>query len=335
MRWLLIILAFALWISPLFCEEKVIIRVGHFPNLTHAQGLIGHYLTRQNKGWFEKWLGENVEVQWFVYTTGPGAMEGILIDSLDLTYVGPTPTINAYLKSKGEEVRILCGACSGGSALLVQPDGRIKKAADFRGKKIGTPGLGNTQDVAARVWLQSLGLRITLTGGDAFVIPVSTADQLALFKSRDLDAVWTIEPWVSELMRKANAKIFLKESSLWPETDGMYLTTLLASSKKFLKTHPELAKKWVSAHVALTNWIQKNSDAARRMVNKEIEQETRMKISEEMLRQAWRNLTFIYKPLELSLYRYANDAYKIGFLKEKPDLKQIYDLRFLEKIHDR
>ena len=99
--------------------DKAVIRIGHFPNLTHAQGVIGHGLSRAGQGWFEQRLGTNVTVQWFIYNAGPTAMEAILTKSLDLAYVGPSPTINAFLKTDGEDIRIVAGACSGGAALVI------------------------------------------------------------------------------------------------------------------------------------------------------------------------------------------------------------------------
>ena len=126
------------------------IRAGPFPNVTHAQAVIAHGLAREGKPWFEPRLGANVEVKWFVYNAGPSAMEAIFAKSIDLTYVGPNPPINAHANSEGEEIRIVAGECNGGAALVVQPDGRIKSESDFKGKKIGTPPLGNTEDVAGR-----------------------------------------------------------------------------------------------------------------------------------------------------------------------------------------
>src|SRR5579871_6564189 len=110
--------------------EKVVIRVGHFPNITHAQAMIAHGLSRAGKGWFEERLGPDVEVQWFVYNAGPSAMEAVFARSIDMTYVGPNPAVNAYLKSQGEEIRIVAGACSGGAALVVKADGPIKSDSD-------------------------------------------------------------------------------------------------------------------------------------------------------------------------------------------------------------
>src|SRR5881227_2876668 len=191
--------------SSVSAETKI--RVGHFPNITHAQGVIAHALTRQGKGWFEQRLGPEVKIEWFVYNAGPSAMEAIFADSVDLTYVGPAPTVNAYSKARGEDIRVVAGAVEGGEALLVQPGSNLRNPADFRGKKIGTPQLGNTQDVAARAWLASGGLRVTLTGGDAQVLPTANPDQLGLFQRKQLDAVWPVEPWVSRLELEAGGQV--------------------------------------------------------------------------------------------------------------------------------
>src|SRR5438309_9257307 len=117
------------------------VRIGHFPNITHAQAIVGHALTRQGKGWFEERLGPGTKIEWFVYNAGPSAMEAIFAKSIDLTYVGPGPALNAYTKSNGEEVRLIAGAANGGAALIIQPESNLKTAADFRGKKIATPQL--------------------------------------------------------------------------------------------------------------------------------------------------------------------------------------------------
>ena len=312
--------------------EKIVLRVGHFPNITHAQGVIGHGLTREGKGWFEERLGPDVEIQWFVYNAGPSAMEAIFARSLDLTYVGPNPAINAHLKSGGDEIRIVAGACSGGAALVVQPDGRIKTDADFRGKKIATPQLGNTQDVAARAWLQSKGLRVTMTGGDALVLPTANPDQLSLFTKGDLDAVWTVEPWVSRLVLEARGRVYLEEGTLWAVTGGRYVTTHLVSSIKLLKQRPELLKKWIAAHVELTQWIREHPAEAKKILNQEMKAETTKALPQATLDSAWQRLELTYDPVRSSLLKSAADAHRIGFIKEPPDLSRIYDLKLLNEV---
>jgi NitT/TauT family transport system substrate-binding protein len=314
------------------CAEKLVLRVGHFPNVTHAQGVIGHGLTRSGKGWFEERLGPGVEIQWYVYNAGPSAMEAVFAGSLDLTYVGPNPAINAYLKSRGEEIRIVAGACSGGAALVVQSDGRIKTDEDFRGKKLATPQFGNTQDVAARAWLQSKGYRIRMTGGDVLVIPTANADQLSLFEKGDLDAVWTVEPWVSRLVLEAKGKVYLDENSLWEQTGGRYVTTHLVSSVRLLNQQPELVKKWIAAQVELTQWINHHPDEAKKIFNEEIKVETTKALPQQTLDRAWQHLTLTDDPVQASLVKSAEDAHRIGFLKDEPDLSNIYRLDLLNAV---
>jgi NitT/TauT family transport system substrate-binding protein len=312
--------------------KPIVVRAGHFPNVTHAQAVIAHGLSRQGKGWFEERLGPGVQVQWFVYNAGPSAMEAIFARSLDLAYVGPNPAINAHLRSRGDEIRIVAGACSGGAALVVQPDGRIKANADFRGKRIGTPQFGNTQDVAARAWLMAQGLKITMSGGDAQVIPTANADQLPLFSKGNLDAVWTVEPWVSRLEQEAKGRVFFEESALWPATDGRYVTTHLASGVRFLCEKPDLLRRWIAAHVELTRWINEHPDEAKRILNAEIKAETLRELPSATLDGAWARLQLTYDPIRQSLLKSAGDAHRIGFLREKPDLSRIYDLRLLNEV---
>src|SRR5947209_7308176 len=208
-------------------NADTIVRIGHFPNITHAQGIVGHALTRQGKGWFEQRLGPGIKIEWFVYNAGPSAMEAIFAKSIDLTYVGSAPALNAYSKANGEEIRIIAGAANGGAGLVVQPDQNLSSPADFRGKKIATPQLGNTQDASCRAWLINGGLKVTQLGGDAQVLPTANPDQLGLFQQKKIDAVWTVEPWVSRLEREAGGRVLVEESDS--------NTTVLVSSVKFLK----------------------------------------------------------------------------------------------------
>lgn len=295
--------------------DKTVIRIGHFPNITHVQALVAHNLSRQGKGWFEERLGPDVEIQWFLYNAGPSAMEAVFANSIDLTYVGPSPALNAYAKSKGEEIRIVSGAANGGAALVVQPDSNLKTQADFRGKKIATPQLGNTQDVACRAWLSAGGLKITQLGGDAFVLPTQNPDQLPLFQQKKIDAVWTIEPWVSRLEREAGGKVLFEESDS--------VTTVLVSSVKFLNAQRELVKKIVQAHRELTEWIQKNPEEAQKIVQAELTEETKGKISPELIASAWKRIPLVTEIKRESFDKFVENAKAAGFLRDVPDLSQL------------
>lgn len=293
-------------------RADTVLRVGHFPNITHAQGLIAHALTRQGKGWFEQRLGPGVTVQWYVYNAGPAAMEAMIAKSIDLTYVGPNPALNVYAKSGGAEARVVAGAAEGGSALVVQGDANLKSAADFRGKKIATPQLGNTQDVAARSWLLAAGLRITQTGGDAQVIPTANPDQLLLFKQKRLDGVWTVEPWVSRLESEAGGKVLVDEPKA--------LTTLLVARADFLDKQRDLARKFAAAHQELTDWIIAHPDEAQRLVRDEIKAETQVDIPADLVATSWQRIHWAHDIKREQLDDVVKSAQAVGFLRGAPDL---------------
>src|SRR5256884_4314811 len=307
--------ALALFLQTGGAEEKTAIRFGHFPNITHAQGVIAHALTRQGKGWFEERLGPNVEVQWFTYNGGPSAMEAMFAGSLDLTYVGQGPALNAHFKSNGEEIRVIAGAANAGAALVVKSDSPIKTAADFRGKKIAHPQLGNTQDVSCRAWLKAQGFKITQTGGDVMVLPTANPDQLPLFQNGGVDAVWTVEPWVTRLEREAKARVFLEDKDV--------ITTWLVSSAKFLGSQRDLAKKVVAANAELTDWIQKNPDEAQKLLIDELAAETKTTFAPDAAAQAWKRIKFTtVVPNEL-IVKAVQDGKDAGFLKGNTDTSRL------------
>lgn len=314
------VLSMMFWLGTFLTHDALAaetIRVGHFPNITHIQGLVAQHLSRTGHGWFEERLGKDVKIEWYIYNAGPSAIEAILSGSIDLTYVGPSPSVNAYTKSNGEEIRIIAGAAVGGAALVVQPDSTLKQPADFRGKTIATPQLGNTQDVACRAWLANGGLKITQTGGEAFIVPTPNPDQLSLFQQKKLDAVWTVEPWVSRLERDAGGKILLEQSK-----DSI---TVLVSSVKFLKTKRELAQKFAQAHRELTEWIIAHPAEAKQMVQQELAAETQAKVSTELIAQAWTRIGLTTEATPDEYRQFVANAQRAGFIRRAPDLSRLIE----------
>jgi sulfonate transport system substrate-binding protein len=304
-----------LCVSSANAEDKTTIRFGHFPNVTHAQGVIAHALTREGKGWFEQRIGPNVEIQWFTYNAGPSAMEAIFARSLDLTYVGQGPALNAHFRSEGKEIRVISGGATGGAALIVRQDEPITRAADLRGKTIATPQLGNTQDISCRAWLKAQGFKVTLIGGDVRILPVANPDQLGAFQQKQVDAVWTVEPWVTRLEREAGGKIFLEDTQVQ--------TTWLVASAKFLAQHRDLARKIAAANAELTQWIQAHPEEAQRILAAELKEETRASIPTEALAQAWKRIHFTTEVSPQLLSKAVRDGKDAGVFKGATDTSKL------------
>ena len=289
-----------------------VIRMGGFPNVTHVQALVARNMSRHGEGWFERYL-PGYSIEWYTYNAGPTAMEALFGRTADLTYVGPSPALNAYAVSAGREVRILAGAVNGGAALMVAPGSNIHTPADFKGRSIATPQLGNTQDVSCRAWLTRNGLSCTLEGaGDCRVAPTPNSMQLQLMKQGDIDACWTVEPWVSRMESMADARILVQESDV--------VTTVLVGRVGWLKHHPLEAATIIRAHRELTQWILDHPEEAQARVVEELTELTQAPMEPELVSSAWKRLKMTTEIDLPGLQQFVDDAQKAGLLDRVPPL---------------
>ncbi|MEY2568508.1 MAG: sulfonate transport system substrate-binding protein [Actinomycetota bacterium] len=299
----------------------VTVRLGYFPNVTHATAIVG-----VEKGLFAKALGTDT-LETKTFNAGPEATEALLSGAIDATYIGPNPAINAFVKSKGG-IKIISGATSGGAALVVKPS--ITTPAQLKGKKIASPQLGNTQDVALRSWLKTQGLNTDAQGGgDVSIAPQENSLTLDSFKAGQIDGAWVPEPWVSRLVQDGGGKVLVDEKTLWPE--GKFVTTHLIVRTQFLKDHPQTVKRLLEGQVAANDYLQANAVAAQTVVNEGIAKITQKKLADAVIASAFKNLTFTDDPIASSLKTSADHAVAVGLL-QKPDLTGIYDLSLLNQV---
>ena len=305
------------------------LKIGYFPNINHAQAVIG-----LNNGDFQKILGNNTKVETIVFNAGPSAVEALLANRIDATYIGPNPTINGYVASGGKDIRVISGVSSGGASFVVRNDAGIQSVKDLGGKKFASPELGNTQDVSLRKYLVNNGYKTAENGGNVTVVPVANADILTLFLKKEIDGAWVPEPWATRLVNEANGKIFVDERDLWPP-QGKFVTANIIVRTDYLNQNPDVIKKLLEAHVNETLWINQNKEKAINDFNIELKKLTGKTIANNVLSNALTKLEFTYDPIKVSLFKDANDAYDLGLLakgKSKPDLSNIYDLTILNKV---
>jgi NitT/TauT family transport system substrate-binding protein len=307
---------------------KKTLRIGYFPNINHAQAVIG-----LGRGDFQKILGDNIEVKTQVFNAGPAAIEGLLANQIDVTFVGPGPAINGYIRSDGQALRIISGVASGGALFVVRNDAGINSPQDLANKKFATPELGNTQDIALRKYLLDNGYKTKENSGNVEVLTVKNPDIITLFLTKQIDGAWVPEPWGERLVKEANGKILVDERDLWPP-DGKFVTANLVAKTDYLKNNPDVIKKLLEANLNETNWINNNSNRTDMInaFNTELQKLTGKTIDEDVLNASLSRIEFTYDPIKLSLFQDANDAYALGFLPQKPDLSGIYDLTLLDQV---
>lgn len=312
-----------------FAQEQKTLRLGYFPNINHAQGVIGI-----GDGSFQKTLGDNVTLETFVFNAGPSAIESLLAGRIDATYIGPNPAINGYVVSNGLADRVIAGATSGGASFVVRNDSGINSVQDLGGKKFASPQLGNTQDIALRKYLSDNGFNTVENGGNVTVLPIANADILTTFLKKEIDGAWVPEPWATRLVNEAGGFILIDERDLWPP-EGKFVTAHLIVSTDYLRENPDVIKRLLAAHVNETQWINEHKDEVSTVFNTELKKLTGQTIPEGVLTEALTRLEFTNDPIKLSLFQSANDAYDLGFLaegQERPNLSGIYDLTLLDQV---
>ena len=332
--------------------ESKTLRLGYFPNVNHAQAIIG-----LKNGDFQKIIEGNntnqgkIKINEFVFSAGPSAIEALFGGQIDAAYVGPNPAISGYIASGGEGLRIVSGVASGGSVFIVRNDAGIESAKDLGGKKFASPQLGNTQDISLRKYLISNGFNTVENGGNVTVAAIKPADILTLMLKKEVDGAWVPEPWGARLVDEANGKVFVDERDLWPP-EGKFVTANIIVRTDYLKENPDVIEKLLEAHVNETLWIDarlnsldngtaqdNNSSKVMEVVNAfndGLKQITGKTIPDNELEESLKRMDFTYDPLKQSLYKIGDDASSLGFIGktkgDKLDISGIFDLSLLNKV---
>jgi NitT/TauT family transport system substrate-binding protein len=303
----------------------VTLRMGYRLNLTDTPDLVG-----VSNGYFARALGSNVTLKPQTFNAGPDEITAMFGGALDMAFVGPSPVINGFIKSHGQALRIVAGDVLGGAELVVSPAAGISTASDLRGKRIATPQLGNTQDVALRVYLAANGIHTTVQGGgDATIVNADNSTIVTLFQQRQIDAAWVPEPYASKIVDEAGGKVLVNEASLWP--NGKFPTTMLVASTSFLQAHPDVVSHFLKGLLDAMQWINANPDQGKTAVNNALLALAAKPLLHNTLNDAWSHLDFSIDPLASAMTTEAKHFVQAGFATSV-DLHGIFDLRLLNKV---
>ena len=286
-------------------ENKI--RVAYFPNINHAVPIIG-----MEKGTFQNQLGNNTVIEPILFDTGPQVIESIFAGSIDIAYVGPGPAINGFLKSEDHNVKILSGAASGGASFIVHPNSKIESVADFEGKRIAAPQIGNTQDISLRTYLSENGLKPAEKGGSVIVLNISNPDIYTLFAKGDIDAAWVPEPTATILVQQLDGKRLFNEEELWP--DNRFASVLLIAREEYVKQNPDVINKWLEAHRQTVNWINSNPEQTRIIFIQFMKKETGKSLPDKLVDESLSNLEITSDPIVSSIHIFAKRADSLGYL---------------------
>jgi NitT/TauT family transport system substrate-binding protein len=304
-------------------DADVTLKLGYFPNVTHAPAIVG-----VEEGFYADALDGVANLETSNYSQGSEASEALLSGAIDATFIGPNPAINAFAQSDGEAIRIVSGSTSGGASLVVAAD--ITEPSQLEGKKLATPSLGNTQDVALRAWLKDRGFETDEAGGgDVNIVNQENSDTLNAFVDGSIDGAWVPEPWATRLVEEGEGHVLVDEADLWPE--GQFVTTHLIVNTSYLNDHPDVIKALLEGHKQAVDFVNDSPEDAQADVVAGITEITGQDVSPELIANSWKNLTFTLDPIASSLYESAQHAEDVGLL-DPVDLDGIYDLSLLNEV---
>jgi NitT/TauT family transport system substrate-binding protein len=292
------------------------VRVGYFPNVTHAPALIG-----VKKDFFKQQLG-TTKLTTQAFNAGPEEVTALLGNSLDVGFIGSGPAINAFTKSQGS-IQLVSGAVSGGAQLVVKPG--ITSPEQLKGKNIATPSLGNTQDVALKKWLADNKLtdQVKITNLD-------NPKTLDAFKTGQVDGGWLPEPWASRLVLDAGATVFLDEKSLWP--NGKFPSTVMIVRGGFLQQHPDTVRALIKGEAAAIDWATANQAEARTVVNNSLKELAGSTLSQAVLDRSFQGIELTLDPISAEFSQLAKDSVTAGIVKTPADLKGFADFGPLNEV---
>lgn len=323
----LLIMLLLLWsFTFLGCKKSSadIIRIGFFPNLTHSQALYGYA-----NGDFENSFGDKYDVKWVSFNSGPSEIEAMFAGEVDIGYIGPIPAINGYIKSNGD-VKIIAGATLNGALLVTRKDLPISNIKELAGHTIAVPQFGNTQHLSLLNLLSINGLSTIEKGGNVKLIEASNPDTKILMDKRDIDAALLPEPWATRLVNEVGANILSDSDKIWDSGD--YSTTVIIVNTKFYKKNKDLVKKFLMAHLEITEYINENSEDAMVIINDKIGELSASKLNEKILKSTFSNLIVSYDPNVPSINKLMTIYQNEGFVKDIPNKYNLYDFEILNGL---
>ena len=286
-------------------ENKI--RVAFFPSVVHAVPIVGiENLTFANN------LDDNMEIEIKVFVSGPQVIESIFSNSVDVAYVGPGPVINGFLKSDGNDLKILAGAANGGASFIIQKDSGLDSIENFSGKRVAAPQISNTQDVSLRHYLSENGLKSAEKGGDVFVLNISNPDIYTLFAKGDIDGAWVPEPWATMLVEELDGVRLFDENQFWPE--NQFSSVLLIGRSDYIEKNPDIIKKWIEANEKTAKWINQHPEESKILYNNFMKSHMGKTLPEKIVEKSFSYLIITSEPLEKSVYTFAKRADSLGYL---------------------
>jgi NitT/TauT family transport system substrate-binding protein len=310
--------------------NPITVKIGLLKNVTHAPAFVAI-----KKGYLQDRLGANVKIEVQGFNNGSDFSTAMATGQIDIGYVGPSPVINQYVKSKN--IKILSGANNGGAVLVARKGSGVTSVKDLAGKLVAIPTKGSTNEISLRLLLQEQGLKVTTDKSGAQLIAMAPADTLTAMKQGQVDAALLPEPWGTQIANEGIGDIAVEWDQI-PPNKGNYPLTIIVSSADFLKNHRNLAKSVLLANEEAIKFMKDSPDDTYSLVSDELKELTGKGLDVELIKATLSHLSLTTNIDQDALKIMAQVAVDAGYIKgvgaDGLDLGGLYDLSLLKETQE-
>jgi NitT/TauT family transport system substrate-binding protein len=172
--------------------------------------------------------------------TGPGLLQAVE-GGLDLV------AVSAAARQRRDNPQI---------SVLVRKDLKVAAPADFKGKKIGVPGLNSVIDVVFRKWLKDKGVALEQVS----LVEAPFPQMSDLLRGGTLDAVAAIEPFRSKIEADGSGVRF---ADFFSEVQDNMLSGFWIATRSWAEANPAAVQAFREATKEAIAYIKANVDDAK------------------------------------------------------------------------
>lgn len=244
-----LIAACGLAVKPVLAQTKILL------GYTGAAAFLPAFVAKE-KGYFDK---HGLDVTLKLVPVGSTMPAALVSQSLQVaTLTAPVLLLArdggldlgiAAASSYQSKARTTAGAVS-------RPGLILSSAKDFRGKKVGVPGLNSVQHILFMEWLQKNGVK----ADEVTYIEAAFPQMGDMLKGGSIDAALIVEPFLSRVVQTGAAE---KSVSYGPQVTDRYLESFYVMDKAFVTKNPKAASSFKAAIQDAVTWIASNETQAR------------------------------------------------------------------------
>src|SRR5262245_60822353 len=227
----------------------------------------------KDAGIFEK---NGLDVQLVFFTGGTTAVMALVSADTPIAQLAGPAVINSVLAGS-DAVLILGGVTSLNYYLMGRPE--IKTPEQLKGGSVAISRFGSSSDFIARYALSKIGLN---PGRDVTIVQIgsTTARVDAALTGRVQATV--VQPPASIIAQKRGMTILAD----LPKLGLVYQHTSAATTRKYIREHPDIVRRYAKAQVEAVNRIYTDKEASMRALARYIGRS----VDRDVLEKTWENL---------------------------------------------